>query len=205
VVICANRAWGQVMKPLRVEFDMAPGDLATAAAAIADRDPNNRKSRGKAQRVMVGVILFLVAVLAFDFTSRAPRGHTASMACVIGAVIGLVLHFPTRRAWSQAARKQTTTAFTTPAGKASLGPRSVEVGDDGIAIASGFARTLFTWRGVIDVVPTADHLVVIFPGPVYLCVPQRAFDTDSDFERFGEVVTELAMAGGGLTGRSPPS
>jgi hypothetical protein len=79
----------------------------------------------------------------------------------------------------------------------------VEVGDDGIAIASRFARTLVTWCGVIDVVPTADHLVVILPGPVYLCVPRLAFDTDSDFEQFGEAVTELATSGGGLTGRVP--
>lgn len=193
------------MKPLRVEFDLTPEDLATAVAAVADRDPNSRKARGKAQRVMVEVILFLVACLAFDFTFLTARVKTASVGCVIGAVIALVLRFPTRRAWGQAVRQQAAAVFTTPAGKASLGPRSVEVGDDGIAIASRFARTLVTWDGVIDVVPTADHLVVILPGPVYLCVPRRAFDTDCDFEQFGEAVTELATAGGGLTGRAPPS
>ena len=79
------------MKPLRVEFDLTPEDLPTAAAAAADRDPNSCKARGKAQRVMIGVILFLAAVLTFDFTYRALRTITASMGCLIGAAIGLAL------------------------------------------------------------------------------------------------------------------
>jgi hypothetical protein len=193
------------MKPLRVEFDMTPEDLAAAAAAVADRDPNSRKARGKAQRVVAVMILVLSAILAFDFTFFPTRTQTMSVGCLIGAVIALVLRFPTRWAWGRAVRQQTAAIFTTQAGKALLGPRSVEVGDDGIAITSVFARTLMTWRAVIDVVPTADHQVVLLPGPVYLCVPRRAFDTDHDFERFGEVVTELATANGGLTGRAEPS
>jgi hypothetical protein len=189
------------MKPLRVEFDMTPEDLTTAAEAVTDRDPNSRKARGKVQRVMVGVLLFLASVVAFDFTYRAPRVVTVSMSCLIGAMIGLTLRFPTRPAWGRAVRAQTAAIFTTPAGKAAIGPRSVEVSDDGIAVTSTFARTLFTWRAVLDVVPTADHQVVILPGPVYLCVPRRAFASDHDFDRFGETVTEQATANGGLTNR----
>ena len=55
----------------------------------------------------------------------------------------------------------------------------------------------------IDVMSSPGYLVVLLPGPVYLCVPRRAFETDGDFERFGQTVADLAAAGGGLTGRAP--
>jgi hypothetical protein len=189
------------MKPLRVEFDVTREDLPAAAEAVADRDPGVRKVRRKAQRILAGVILFLVAVLAFDLAWHKPRAYTASMSLIAGAVIGLVLRFPTRRSWGQAARKQAANLYTTAAGKAALGPRSVEVGRDGLAITSGFAHSLYAWHAVIDVIPASDLLVVLLPGPLYLCVPRRAFDADGDYERFREVVNELATAGGGLTGR----
>src|SRR5262245_46403349 len=127
------------------------------------------------------------------------------MSLVGGVIVALVFRFPTRRAWRRGAWNQAAAVLTTVAGKACLGPRTVEVGPDGIAITSAFARTLFNWRGVIDVIPTPDPLIVILPGSLCLCVPRRACDTDSDFERFEEAVTELATAGGGLTGRNPPS
>jgi hypothetical protein len=191
------------MKPLRVEYDVTPEDLPTAAAAVADRDPGVRKARGKAQRIVAGMILILTAFVATDFAWHQPPVLKVSMGCVGEAVIAMILRFPTRRSWGQAIRNQAAAVFTTAAGKACLGPRSVEVGPDGIAITSEFARTLVTWRGVIDVILIPDHLVVILPGPVYLCVPRRAFAADSDFERFGETVTELATVGGGLAGRAP--
>ena len=193
------------MKPLRVEFDMTPEDLATAVEAVRDRDPAVRKARRKAQCVLAGLILLLTAFVAFDLSWHRLRVYTLSMGCLTGVVIAMVLHFPNRRSWGRAVRKEVAAVFATPAGKVAIGPRLVEVGRDGIAITSVFARSLYTWRGVVDVIPTPDHLVVMLPGPVYLCVPRRAFETDGDFERFGEVVTELATAGGGLTGRAPPS
>ena len=193
------------MKPLRVEFDLTSDDVAAAAETVADRDPRAREARAKAQRVLAVVILVIAVFLAVDYGLRKPRVYTASMGVLGGAAVAMVLRFPTRRAWGEAARMQAAAVFTTPAGKACLGPRSVEVTRDGIAFASCFARTLVTWRGVIDVMPTADLLVVLLPGPVYLCVPRRAFQTDGDFEQFGQTVADLAAAGGGLTGRAPPT
>lgn len=192
------------MKPLRVEFDMTPEDAAAGAEAYATRDPAPGKVRAKARRVVVAVVLFLAACLAFDLTYHSPRVDSACMGCVIGAMFVLLLFFPDREVWRRATLSQVAAALATPAGKATLGPRSVEVGDDGIAIASGFARTLITWRGLINVIPTATHLVVVLPGPVCLAVPRRAFADDHDFEHFGEVVTDLATANGGLTGRAAP-
>jgi hypothetical protein len=192
------------MKPLRVEFDMTPEDLVAGAQAFADRDPGVRKTRRNAQRVLAVVILILAAFVAIDFALHTPPVYTLSMGCLGGATVAMVLRFPNRRSWGEVVRKQATSMLASPAGKACLGPRSVEVNHDGIALASGFARTLVTWRGVIDVISTADYQVIILPGPVCLPVPRRAFDTDHDFEQFGETVTELATAGGGLTGRVPP-
>jgi hypothetical protein len=195
------------MKPLRVEFDMTSEDLPAAAeaVAVADRDPDFRMARRKAQRTLTVGILFFAAVLALDLARDKPKVFTASMSLVAGGIIGLVLRLPTRRSWGRLARQQTAAKYTSAAGRAALGSRLVEVGHDGLAITSEFAHTLVTWRGVIDVFPTLDHLVVVMPGPVSLCVPRRAFGNDGEFEQFGEVVTELARAGGGLTGRAPPS
>jgi hypothetical protein len=195
------------MKPLRVEFDMTSEDYPAAAeaVAVADRDPGVRTARRKAQRTLTGAILFLAAVLAVDLARGKPQVFTASMSLTAGAVVGMALRLPTRRSWGRSVRRQTAAIYTAAAGRATLGSRSVEVGHDGLAITSEFARTLVTWRGVIDVLPTPDHLVVVLPGPASLCVPRRAFGNDGEFEQFGEVVTELARAGGGLTGRAPPS
>ena len=191
------------MKPLRVEFDMTREDLVAGFEAYADRDPDVRKTRGKAQRLFALAILFLTTLLTYDFAVRTPQVFTVSMSCLAGVVVLLVLRFPSRRSWREAVCRQVTSMLTTAAGQACLGPRSVEVNGDGLALASAFSRSLITWRGVINVIPTADHLVVVLPGPLCLPVPRRAFGNEHDFEHFGEVVTELATAEGGLTGRVP--
>src|SRR5262245_6882853 len=191
------------MKPLRIEFDVIKEDLPTAAAVVADRDPRTHEARRKAQRIVAVAILVLATLLIIGIVRPWAGIYWMTLGCIGGVILGMITRFPTRQAFRKMAREQTATVLATAAGKATLGPRSVEISSDGIASTSEFARTLFTWRAVIDVIPSPDHLIVILPGPLCLCVPRRAFDTDSDFEQFGETMTELATTGGGLTGRSP--
>lgn len=192
----ATRAQGQVMKPLRVEFEMTPEDLPSAVEIVVDRDPGIQESLQKAQCIVAVIILALSAFLAIGYFQPGPEVYVASMGLVIAVILFLLTRFPTRQSWRQAARRQGAATIESAAGKACLGPRSVEVGEDGIAIASEFARTLITWRGVFDVIQTADLLVLVLPGPTYMCVPRRAFNDDSDFEQFGNVLAEKATRGG---------
>jgi hypothetical protein len=192
------------MKPLRVEFDMTREDLTTAADVVADLDAGVRMVRRRSQRIFAGLIALLVTLQAAALALAGPLVDPASVAFTGAMVLWLVWLCPTRRSLRRAVRKQTAARFTTAAGRAYLGPRSVEVGRDGLSISSEYGSSLTTWCGVIDVIHTPTHMFVVLPGPSYLCVPRRAFDSDDDFERFGASVTELAAAGGGLTGRSPP-
>jgi hypothetical protein len=191
------------MKPLRAEFDMAQEDLAAAADVVADHDAGVRMFRRRAQRIFAGLIALLITLQAAALVMAGPLADPASVAFTGAMVFWLVWLCPTRRSMRRAVRKQTAARFSTVAGRAYLGPRSVEVGRDGLSISSDYGSSLTTWRGVIEVIHTPTHLFVILPGPAYLCVPRRAFDSDNEFEQFGVVVTELATAGGGLTGRAP--
>jgi len=193
------------MKPLRAEFDMTREDLAAAADVVADLDAGVRMVRRRSQRIFAGLIALLVTLQAAALVVAGPLVDPASVAFTGAMVLWLVWLCPTRRSLRRAVRKQTAARFSTAAGKAYLGPRSVEAGRDGLAISSEYGSGLTTWRGVIDVIPTPSHLFVILPGPAYLCVPRRAFDSDGDFERFGATVTDVVAAGGGLTGRVPPA
>ena len=187
------------MKPLRVEFDMTRDDLAAAVEVAVDRDPGVRMVRRKTQRIYAGLILFVVGIQALALAG--PRVDRTSVAFTVAGVLLLICLWPTRRTMLRGTRRHAAARYSTPAGKAYLGPRSVELTRDGLAVSSGFGSSLFIWPGVIDVTPTRAHLVVTLPGPTYLCIPGRAFDSDSEFEHFGEVMTELAEAGGGLAGR----
>lgn len=189
------------MKPLRVEFDMTRDDLAAAVEVAVDRDPGVRMVRRKTQRVFAGLILFVVAVQAAAFILVGPGVARTNAAFSVAGIFLLIWLWPTRRTMLRGTRRNAAARYSTPAGKAYLGPRSVELTRDGLAVSSGFGSSLFIWPGVIDVTPTRTHLVVTLPGPTYLCIPRRAFDSDNEFEHFGEVMTELAEAGGGLTGR----
>ena len=161
------------MKPLRAEFDMTWEDIAAVADVLADRDPGIRLARRKAQRVVAAVVVAVVAVEAVLFAQPGPGPSPAGLAFTGAAVLFMVWVCPTQRTTRGAVRKQMAARLATAAGRAYLGPRSVEPGRDGLAISSGYGSSLTTWRGVIDVIPTPNHLVVVLPGPTYLPVPRR--------------------------------
>jgi hypothetical protein len=199
---CSRRSrLERTMKPLRVEFDMTRADLAAAADVAVDRDPGAAAARHKIQRKMVVLIVALIAVQASAFIVAGPLLDPGTVVLCVVMNLWLVWMIPTRRSMQRAVRRHVAARFATPAGRAYLGPRSVEASRDGLAISSDFGSSLTTWRGVIDLIPTRDHLFVVLPGPTYLCVPRRAFDSDAEFDRFGETVAELAAAGGGLIGQ----
>jgi hypothetical protein len=191
------------MMPIRVEFEMSREDMLAATDVLADHDAGARQARVKAQRLAAVMIVAVVALEAVLFARPGPGPSPAGLAFVGTGVLFLIWLCPTRRTFRRALRKQTDARLRTAAGRAYLGPRSVEAGRDGLTITSGYGSSLVTWRGVIDVIPTPDHVVVILPGPAYLPIPRRAFGSEDAFEEFGAAVAERAEAGGGLAGRSP--
>ena len=130
------------MKPLRVEFDMTREDMLAATDVLADRDPGIRLARRKAQRAVAVVVLVVVALEAVLFAQPGPGPSPAGLAFTGTAVLFLVWCCPTRHTMRRALRKQTDARLGTEAGRAYLGPRSVEVGRDDRERSSRAAHTL---------------------------------------------------------------
>jgi hypothetical protein len=190
------------MKPLRVEFELTRDDIAAQFRACAEKDPGVRSAMRRVKRTLILIFLLVVASQAAMYW-LVPHVDTASVAVFVFTGLWLLWFWPTRRWVHRLADRQVKAQFATPAGRAYLGPREIEVGPDGMVVTSEYGRTVFHWRAVLDVSPTRDYLFLVVPGPGYMAIPRRAFEFDDDFRHFAHLVAELAENGGGLAAEHP--
>jgi hypothetical protein len=190
------------MKPLRVEFELTKDDLRAQLRTCAEKDPGVRAAMRRVKRLL-GVIFLLAAASQAAMCLLVPHVDVVSVAVVVFTGLWLLWCWPTRRWVHRLADRQVKAQFATPAGRAYLGPREIEVGPDGMVVTSDYGRTVFHWRAVLDVAPTRDYLFLVVPGPGYMAIPRRAFEFDDDFRHFAHLVAELAERGGGLAAEYP--
>lgn len=188
------------MKPLTVRFDMTRDDLTALLKAAAVRDPYVRRAMRRRAWILA-VYLLTVVALAAGISLLDGRPNLFLWLLAAGVLLFAVALWPTRRAIERLGAKHARLLYGTPAGRAYAGPRTVQVGADGLAVESDYGHSLFLWRAVFDLFQTADHLFLVLPGSSYLAVPRKAFEFGDDFHRFAEAVEELARRGGGLTAR----
>ncbi len=188
------------MKPLRVEFDMTKADLLAVADVLAARDAGVIRAIRKTRTSLLLMMAFLLVPFGAVFALQGL--NVAPLVVAVPISVGvLALALPTTHRMGQRIRKSMAANLATPAGRAYLGWRVLEVGAEGLMMESSYSTARIGWRGVVDLVPTADHLFIVLPGPGYLPVPAAAFGNHDDFDRFVDGVTELCAAGGGLTAR----
>lgn len=188
------------MKPLTVRFDMTGDDLTALFKAATVRNPYVRSAMRRRKWVLALYLLLVVTVVAGNsLLTGKPNLFFIAVAGAVGVVTLAV--WPTRRTIERIGAKNARMLFGTPAGRAYAGPRTVQVGSDGLTVESDYGHSLVLWRGVFDLIRTADYVFLVLAGNAYLAIPRKAFEFEDDFRRFGEAVEELARRGGGLTGQ----
>jgi hypothetical protein len=175
------------VKPLTVRFDMTGDDLTALFKAATVRDPYVRRVLRRRAWILA---VYLVVADAFAAGVRLLEGRPnwilwLAVAAVLMLAVAL---WPTRRATERIGAKHARMILATPAGRAYAGPRTVQVGPDGLAVESEFGHSLVRWRGVFDLIPAADYVFLVLAGNGYLAIPRKAFEFDDDFRRFWEAV-----------------
>ena len=181
------------MTPLRVGFDLTREDYERTIQTVLESDPFTRRAWRKVKWLLAMFVGVLVAGTGWVW---AVVGNPP-----VGLVVVTVLMFawavaawPNARKYRRTAMKYVASLLAKPAGRAYLGPRTVEVGRDGLTITSRYGSSTVRWDGVFDVIRTPNHMFLVIPGPGYLSVPRSAFEYDEDFARYCDAVADLAEA-----------
>ena len=170
-----------------VQFNAVKADMAAFQRFVTAR------IRRSVRTPMYFGVLALFAVIAGEVLRRLPalQFHvpTAGLVIVLGGLLWWVLS----RLYQQAALPVT--------GGALVGPRRIELDEDGVRQVSETQDGRSTWAGVLSVHETATHLFLMTDRLAGYIIPLRAFPDAAAREAF---VAYARARAGRRSGVAPP-
>lgn len=167
---------------MRVEYDQTEDDLIAAGAAQLRYDPVVRKQLAARRKLATLFVLGGAVFLALYVYHDAATPTEVIVGCGMG-FFGFAV-WPTRARAMAEAKRFARRVLAAPTGRCLLGPRSVEVRPDALAVKSRYSETTLRWEAVGAVLRDDEYVYISIPGPAMYAIPRTAFPSDTKFEQF---------------------
>ena len=163
---------------MRIETEISIHDYRAFYAAVwahaRELPPPHAQRWERAFHAFVPVALFLFYLVAFLWLGKR------AIEFVVGGgllILAAVLYIWYRYGYAKRRLEPLES-------RAILGPRSIEVTDDGVAVTTRHQHAVVRWAGFLFTKETPDHLFLFTDRCSALIVPKRSFESATQMEEF---------------------
>jgi hypothetical protein len=172
------------MPQLRADYDLTYDDAVAFFADALPRAPMTRRQL-RNTRIMTSVMTAVSGLAVFSYLDGGFPPSPVHLAITAIGVAAALWFSPGSLHKAQLRRVQR--LFDEEGSQRQrLGPTTIELRPDGVAVASPLGASLLAWAAISEVVVRPDYLFLHIDSLSALIVPRRAFADAAEFERFAD-------------------